>query len=245
MDFAQPVQVTAFDAIAAAISLIVSLTIAAAALARAPRDIRTRVFFLLMLTGASTYAFAILQWFSPRASAMDRVVAFTAAAFCVSCVATFHFTQVFPWRRGWIRAHGRWLAAAYLVPPLPVAALGWVVGQLTHAMAATNDSGSGGLGSVTYGGVLALMVLVGLPLLVTVGVVLPLAGLMSLVKSWREARQRGLEAARITTGWMLISQMAGGLIAILIVPLLHAIGIHGAWQKAASGLLFATTLLMP
>ena len=56
---------------------------------------------------------------------------------------------------------------------------------------------------------------------------------------------RRLEAARVTTFWILISQMAGGVLTILIVPLLHFVAPKGPWVTIAAVLLFACGLLMP
>jgi hypothetical protein len=78
-----------------------------------------------------------------------------------------------------------------------------------------------------------------------VGIVLPFASLLSLVASWRAAKMRGIRGARDATLAMLVSQLAGGVLAIIIVPLLHVVLPAGAWTKAATALLFAFGLLMP
>ena len=73
----------------------------------------------------------------------------------------------------------------------------------------------------------------------------PFGALMSLYKTWTEAKAAGPEAARITTFWILISQMAGGLLAILVIPLLRLVAPAGPWMTMAAALLFAFGLLMP
>jgi hypothetical protein len=233
-----------FDAWASIVAAAVSLAIAAGAYARAPRDRRARVFAALTISGAVTYSFVVLQWVAPRSAFHAGVIAVTAVGFCVNCAATFHFTQVFPKQRPWIRDHRGWMIASYLVPPVPAAAVAWFVGHIAEQMGAATDAGAGGLGAVSTG-LVAIVILLALAIFVAVGSVLPVAGLMSLVKSWREAKAGGLEAARVTTGWMLISQLAGGLLAILVVPLLNYAGVPGLWQNAVSALLYGSALLMP
>src|SRR5215217_3824451 len=121
----QPPSVTTFDAVVSVVSLVVYLGVAFAALARAPRDSRTRVFLVVALTSAVPYALSPAQWWKGTGVYTPAVIAVTAVAFAVGGVALFHFTQVFPWRRPWIRAHFGWLAACYAVLPLPLAAVAW------------------------------------------------------------------------------------------------------------------------
>src|SRR5258708_7140235 len=153
----------------------------------------------------------------------------------------FHFTQVFPWRRPWIRAHYRWLAAGYLVVPMAVAVPAWVFRGVDMA-------GPGGLGALSADmaeelGLLLLLVVI--PVVFVLGLVVPFAALLSLYKTWLEAKAAGVEAARITSFWILISQMAGGVLTILIIPLLHLVAPTGPWVTIAAMLLFAFGLLMP
>jgi hypothetical protein len=54
-----------------------------------------------------------------------------------------------------------------------------------------------------------------------------------------------MEGARITTQWMLISQLAGGVLTILVVPLLHLVAPSGPWVGIAAALLFGFGLAMP
>ena len=53
------------------------------------------------------------------------------------------------------------------------------------------------------------------------------------------------DAARKTTLWMLVSQMAGGVLTILVIPLLRLVATRGPWVTIAAALLFACGLLMP
>jgi hypothetical protein len=153
---------------------------------------------------------------------------------------------VFPWRRPWIRAHGRWLVGGYLLAPIALACPIVAFGPIVQEMASISSSGSGGLGAVSVGlpESLVLLVIV-LPALFVLGLVVPFAALFSLYKSWLAAKAAGVEAARVTTFWVLISQMAGGVLTILIIPLLHLLAPIGPWVTSAAALLFAFGLLMP
>jgi hypothetical protein len=156
-------------------------------------------------------------------------------------VALFHFTQVFPWRRPWIRAHGTWLRTAYIVIPVFTA----LVAFLTPGFSA---GGSGSVGAISAGeGMLLFLAAaaVTLVLVIALGAVVPLAGLLSLYKSYLAARARGIESAKKTTWLMLVSQLGGGVLSILVVPLLRLIAPTGPWVTVASSLLFACAMLMP
>src|SRR5262249_12048391 len=83
------------------------------------------------------------------------------------------------------------------------------------------------------------------PTVFIVGVVLPFAGLLSLYKSWQEAKAAGYDGARVTTLLILVSQLAGGVLTILVIPLLHVVLPSGPWVAIAPGLLFGFGLLMP
>ena len=87
--------------------------------------------------------------------------------------------------------------------------------------------------------------LLGLPAVFVVALVLPFAGLTSLYTSWKEAKQRGDEPARVTTMWMLASQLAGGVLAVLVLPLLHFIGIGPVWATIIAGLSYTFALVFP
>ena len=238
----QPPSVTMFDAVASAISLMVYLDTALIVLARRPREAYARVFLVVALTTSVPYAVTFLQWWKGAGVYTPPVIALMTAAFCIGSAALFHFTQVFPWRRPWIRAHGRWLVLAYAVPVIPVAPAAWILGTVLSAL--QSDAGSGGIGAV--GGLSeALILLASLPPFLFIGVVLPLAGIVSLVKSWKEAKETSNEPARKTTFWMLISQLAGGVLAILVLPLLRLAGVPPLWSTIFAGFAYAFALIMP
>jgi hypothetical protein len=90
-----------------------------------------------------------------------------------------------------------------------------------------------------------VLLLVVVPIVFVLGAAVPFAALLSLYKSWLAARAAGVERARVPTFWILISQMAGGVLTILIIPLLHLIAPSGPWVTIAAVLLFAFGLLMP
>jgi hypothetical protein len=236
---------TALDAVAATISLLVYLAIGAAALAAAPRDARARTFMTIAVASAGPYALAPLQWWKGSAAYTPAILAVTTTAFTVGSVALFHFSQVFPYRRPWIRERFRWLLAAYLVLPPPVTLITWLVGSLLVPM---DTAGSGGVGAVSMGVSELTILLLIVPLLLllfVVGLVLPFSGVMSLVKSWQEAKKARDAPARTTTFWMLMSQLAGGVLTVLVLPLLHYAGITGAGAMLIAGLAYAFGLLMP
>ncbi len=90
-----------------------------------------------------------------------------------------------------------------------------------------------------------LTVFIGLPMIFIVGVVLPFAGLLSIYYSVLAARAAGLEQVGRPLMGILISQLAGGVLAILIIPLLHFVAPSGPWVTIAAALLFGFGLVMP
>jgi hypothetical protein len=232
---------TGVEVFAAIVSAAIYLAVAIAALARAPADIRVRTFLATALASAAPYSLTVLLW-ARGAQAVTRPVMLIVGLSLVSgALALFHFTQVFPWRRPWIRAHWNWLLAGYFVAPVVAGVAGWAFRSLD--VAASDYVGSG---SIAFGipEALVLLVIV-LPGLFVVGVVVPFAALLSLYNSWRAATAADVRAARVTTLWILISQMGGGVLTILIIPLLHLVAPTGPWVTIAAILLFAFGLLMP
>jgi hypothetical protein len=245
----QPPVATAFDAISSTASAVLYLAVALAALARAPRDIRTRVFLATALASAAPYMVTALLWTRGSSAAFNTpIITLVALSLMMGSLALLHFTQVFPWRRPWIRAYGAWLYAGYVVIPLAVAAALWLTQDMRAALAGAANAASGGVGAVSPGvsGVTLLLVALGaLPVLFVLGIAAPFAGLLSLYKSWKAAATARIESARVTTFWMLISQLAGGVLMIVIIPLLRLVAPAGPWVTVAAALLFAVGLLMP
>ena len=233
---------TAFDAVTALASAGVYLIVALAALAYAPRDPRVRAFLATAVAGIAPYWVTAQFWaWGWRATLSKGTILFLALSLMIGSLALFHFTQLFPWRRPWIRAHRRLLWAAYAAAPVPV-----VFGALLIP-----DPGfaeTGGIGAVSAGAGLVIALVLGLLFLTAVfvlGLVVPFGALMSLHKSWLAARTHGIESARSTTLWMLVSQLGGGVLTILVIPLLHIVAPGGFLVVAASALLFASAMMMP
>jgi hypothetical protein len=233
-----PPSATAFDAVCSIASAAAYFAVALAALIRAPRDARVRVFALTAAAGAGPYGITALLWEQGGRRTWSTPMALTLAlSLMIGSLALFHFTQVFPWRRPWIRRHTVWLRAAYA----GVAALTLGAALLMPAPAA--GTGETPLPPVEILLLLALVVVI--PLVFLLGVVVPFAGLLSLYRSWQAARETRIEPARVTTFWMLMSQMGGGVLAILVIPLLRLAAPDGPWVTIAAALLFACGLLMP
>lgn len=247
MDTLFPKVATGFEVFAALVSAALYLVVAVAAVARAPRDIRTRVFLAAAVASAAPYSVTVLLWARGAGATFTMAVtALVGLSLMYGSLTLFHFTQVFPWRRPWISSHWKWLLAGYCLVPIAMAVPMWLLAPLVTAMNSLDASGSGGLGAVSAGiteGLVTLVVVV--PALFVLGLVVPFAAVFSLYKSWLLAKAAHQEAARVTTFWILISQMAGGVLTILIVPLLHFVAPAGPWVTIAAVLLFATGLLMP
>jgi hypothetical protein len=243
--FPSPIATT-FDAVGAIVSAALYLIVGVAAFARAPRDVRTRVFLATAVASAPPYLVTVLLWARGSGAAFTLpVMAIVGLSLMIGSLALFHFTQVFPWRRPWIRAHWRWLLGGYLAIPIALAIPMFMLMAFMAAATGVADAGSGGLGAVSVGFSESLVLLLVLPVLFVLGLVVPFSALFSLYKSWLAAKAAGVEAARITVFWILISQMAGGVLTILIIPLLHLVAPTGPWVTIAATLLFAFGLLMP
>ena len=238
----QPPTVTAFDAAASIVSLLVYLAVALAAFAKAPRDARARTFLGFAAASAVPYALSPLQWWKGDAAYTPVVIALTSTAFAVGGVALFHFTQVFPAQRPFAARHFGWIAAAYLALPPPVAVVAWAAGWIATSSLAYTAGGGPAAESV---GVSVGVLLLAIPLLLVVGVLLPFAGVLSLVKSWREARDGGRERDRSATAWILISQLGGGVLSVLVLPMLHLVSIGMPWSMIIAALAYAFALLLP
>jgi hypothetical protein len=228
--FPTPV-IGSLEAMTSAISALVYVAVGVAALAKAPRDARVRLFFVLSLTSIAPYLTPVLFWWRGADAQFTKPLTLSLIlSVIVGGIALFHFLQVFPWRRPWIRHHGPWLAAAYAVCPL------LAIGMMLAAPDRLDES--------TPAFALTILVL-GVPLLVLVGLVFPFGGLLSIYASWLDAKRLDVRNAQRPALAMLVSQLAGGILAIIIVPLLHIVLPSGPWITIASALLFGFGLLMP
>jgi hypothetical protein len=230
MDMWQAPTASAFDAVTSLLTAALYLAVALGTLAFAPRDLRARLFAVVALTSVAPYAVSARIWQHGSGAFAKPFVVLLALSLGGGSLALFHFFQVFPWRRPWIRAHARWLYAGYLVVPFATLLAAWVAPERAEDV------------SVEFG---IAMLVVGLPSVALIFIVLPFGGLLSLYKSWLAARASAIRSARVATFWMLISQVAGGVLAILIVPALHVIAPVGPLVTTASALVVGFGLLMP
>jgi hypothetical protein len=222
---------TAVDAAGAALSLLVYVLVGVSALTAAPRDLRTRLFLLIALANIAPYGLTIASW---RGMPFDQIPRWgwvaLLASLGIGVVALLHFFQVFPWRRPWILRYGRWLYALYAGSALIAV---WLV---VSAPADLLDP------PVFYS---IELLMLGLPWLFGVLVAMPFAGLFSLYKTRQESVSRHAGGARETTTLMLVSQVTGGVLAVLVIPLVRGVIPNSGLVTAASVLLAASGLLMP
>jgi hypothetical protein len=236
---------TAFDALTSIASAGIYVIVALAVLAHAPRDPRARLFLATAIASIAPYLVTAQIWaWGFERTFTKATIALLTLSLMIGSLALLHFTQLFPWRRPWIRRHEGKLLAGYVIAALLVA--GGAI--LTPSFDMVAGAGGGGIGAVSSGMVVFIALVVFgilLPTLLIVGVVIPLGGLLSLYKSFLAARKHGIEAARVTTLVMLISQLGGGVLTILIIPLLRLVAPTGPLVTFAAALLFACSMLMP
>ncbi len=225
-----PLTATRFDAVSSAVTAAVYLLVALTALIRAPRDARTGVFLVIAVTSLAPYLLPAYAWYRPGSAFTKPLLSVLGVSFVLGSLALFHFTQVFPWRRPWLQRYFELLLTGYGLAPLIVLGLIWFAPRQPEQMEASYA-------------VLALFI--GLPTLFIVAVVAPFAALMSLYYSYLAARSANLPQAQRPLMGILFSQLAGGVIAILVIPLLHFVAPTGPWVTIAAALLFGFGLIMP
>ena len=160
-----PLTATGFDAITSALPAVVYLLVALAAVLYAPRDTRTRVFLLVAVTNLAPYALPFYAWRRPGSTFTRPLLSVIAVSLLLGSLALFHFTQVFPWRRPWIRRYFELLLTGYLLGPFIVLGLIWFAPATPEEMQAAYA---------------VLTLFIGLPTVFAVGVVGRFAGLLSL-----------------------------------------------------------------
>lgn len=218
--FAPPL-ITTVDAVTQTLTGAVYLLVGVAAWVRLPHDVRTRLFLAMSLANVVGFAVPVLAWMygARELLALPRS-AFAAllVSLALASLLLFHFCQVFPRRRPWIRRFGKWVHAGYVVVPLAAAGLIF--------LAPSPDNVE------NVAPFLLAVVLIGVPLLLVVGVGLPIGGILSLVRSYREARDGDTRAARRPLLWLLVSQIAGGTLALIFAPVLAVVAPAEAVQTA-------------
>ena len=152
------------------------------------------------------------------------------SALGVGALLLFHFTQVFPRRRPWITSSGIQMGVAYVLAPLTIATL------VRFAPASVEK--------LTTSYMLVFLVF-GFPLLVLLGFVLPVAAIVSLLRSHREVQQTGPPRLKKPIEWILISQIAGGTLAILFAPVLNVVAPKSILQSMLTLAIWAFGLLTP
>jgi hypothetical protein len=201
--------ITGFDAVTQGFAAVVYMGIGLAAWRRAPGDVRTRIFVAFALANVVALAIPGMAWAKGvrDLSSLPRYgTAAMMAALGTGALLLFHFTQVFPRKRPWIRTAGIQMSVAYLLTPITIAAL------VRFAPPSVADA--------TPPYMLGFIVF-GFPLLVLLGFVLPIAAVVSLARSYRDARHLGVPIAR-PIAWILLSQVAGGILAIVFAPIISA-----------------------
>jgi hypothetical protein len=235
---------TAVEAFSGVVAAIAYLAVGIAVMVRAPRDLRARLFLATAVTSVAPYVVPFLIWTRGGNAALTVPVLTAVTVSLVSgSLFLFHFTQAFPWRRPWLRAHAKWLYAGYLVLPALAAAVVPVVKNGLDGVAAADPMGAASIGLAE--GLALVLLLVVLPIVFLAGVVVPAAAIYSLYKTWLAARAAGNEGARVTSYWILASQMAGGVLAVLVLPALRLVAPDGRWVTGAAVLLTAFGLMMP
>lgn len=210
------------------------IAVAAAALAQAPRDRRTRVFFAFALMNAVAFGIPTLGWFVGETDpfAMRRVpLALMLSSLATGALLLFHFSQVFPRERPWIRDSGVQLPIAYALTPV-------VVFALTQLWPRNPAEATGPF-------ILGFLVF-GFPLIVLLAMVLPFAGIVSLLRSYREtATPAGMPRARPALFLILLSQVAGGVLAVVFAPALAKVAPGSAVLSLVMLAIWALGLLTP
>ena len=227
-------ELTVVDVTMQLIVAAVYLAVGAAGLAFRPRDERTRVFLALAVMNALGSSIPTMGWFLgvKDALAFNRVpLSIMLSALSLGALLLFHFSQIFPRRRPWIRASGPQLPIAYAATP-------FVVFLLVRWWPQTQAQATPLFG-------LAFLVF-GFPLMVLLGLVLPVASIVAFLRSFREAiGTRGLPDPRPPIAGILMSQLAGGALALLVVAPLQAVA-AGSWALTFANItVWLLSLLTP
>ncbi len=224
---------TAVDGITQGSAALVYLVIGVAAWLRRRSDVRARVFLGYSLANLIVFAVPTYWWLRGLTDPTKMPTAATVvimAALGVGALLLFHFSQVFPRRRPWIRQSGAQMEIAYVLVPVVIAGLLWFL--------------PASLNKITPGYVLGLIVF-GFPLLVLLGVVLPVTAIVSLLRSHREIQDSSFAYLKPPLEMILLSQIAGGTLAILFAPVLTVLAPNSAMQSVLTVIIWALGLMTP
>jgi hypothetical protein len=224
---------TAVDGVTQGTAALCYMAIGIAAWLRATGDVRTRVFLGFSMANLVVFGIPTFWWLRGTTDPTKLPAAATAtvlAALGVGALLLFHFTQVFPRRRPWIKTAGLQMAVAYSLVPIAIA------GLVRFAPSSAD--------AITVPYVLGFIVF-GFPLLVLLGFVLPVAAIVSLLRSHREVREGGLGHLKTPLELILLSQIAGGTLAIVFAPALAVLAPNSAIQTVLTIAIWAFGLLTP
>ncbi len=224
---------TVIDALTQALAAACYVIVGVGAWLRARTDIRTRVFLAFSLANLVVFGVPTAVWIRGGSDPAKMPVGATAvvmAGLGVGALLLFHFTQVFPRRRPWIRTSGVQMAIAYALTPVAIAGL---VRFAPATMAALGPP------------YLLAIIVFGFPLMVLLGLVLPVAAIVSLSRSHREAQASGALHLKKVIELVLISQVGGGVLAVVFAPVLTIVAPDSASRLLLTVAIWALGLLTP
>jgi hypothetical protein len=223
---------TNLDAATQGLTALVYLAIGAAAWLRGPRDIRTRVFFGLALSNLVALVIPVMwvRGVLDPAAVPRGAMALVLSGLGVAALVLFHFTQVFPRRRPWIRTAGIQMPIGYVLIPAVIAGLVLYMPQKVDELSP---------------GYVAAFFVFGFPLIVLLAIVLPVAAILSLLKSHRDAARDGLDRMKRPIEWILIGQVAGGTLAVVFAPVLTVLAPNSIAQSAVKVAICVLGLVTP
>jgi len=224
---------TAVDGITQGTAALVYLGVGVAAWLRRPTDVRARVFLVFSLSNLIVFGIPTYWWLHGLTDPTKLPAAATAvvsASLGLGALLLFHFAQVFPRRRSWIRQSGMQMEIAYGLVPIVIVGLVWFAPP--------------SLDKITKAYLLAFIVF-GFPLLVLLGVVLPVAAIVSLLRSHREVQQTPFVYLKSPLEIILLSQIAGGTLAILFAPVITVLAPNSTMQSTLTVIIWALGLMTP
>jgi hypothetical protein len=224
---------TALDGVTQALAAGCYVGIGAAAFLRATSDIRTRVFLAFSIANLIVFGIPTVWWLrgttDPTKLPLPATIGIMAGL-GLGALLLFHFTQVFPRRRPWIKTSGIQMAVAYCLAPLTIAGLVWFAPAGTETL--------------TPASILAAIVF-GFPLLVLLGIVLPVTAVVSLARSHREIQQSSAPGLKRPVEALLLSQIGGGTLAVVFAPAVAVLAPNSVGQSALTVIIWAIGLLTP
>jgi hypothetical protein len=224
---------TAVDGVTQGTAALVYVAIGVTSWLRGPGDIRTRVFLAFSMANLVVFGVPTFWWLRGLTDPTKLPPGATAAVMAALGEGTlllFHFSQVFPKRRPWIRDSGPQMMIAYGLIPIAIVGL----------VRFLPDS----LDKLTIPYAIAAVVF-GFPLIVLLAFVLPVAGIVSLLRSYRDFRDGAYSYLKRPLEWILLSQIAGGTLVILFAPVLAVLAPSSVMQSVLTVVIWALGLMTP